>query len=196
MYLPASLKNKDREALIEFISEWSFGDLITTVDGRISISYVPFVFDHENMLLYGHLSKQDFRNLDLDHADDLVVIFKEPVNYLPGAKRPASQPRWSFQSVHIKGRPEYVNKIQLFTVVDGLTRKHEKQFGNPLGGMQLSEQELDAMLKEIVGIRIHIEEIIGKYKRNNTCYIDGRVSAMPYTDNAGGSYSLYKVTPQ
>jgi len=50
-------------------------------------------------------------------------------------------------------------------VVDGLTRKNDKQFGNPWGSQPLSNEELDAMLNEVVGIRIHIEEIIGKYKR-------------------------------
>ncbi len=196
MYIPESFKTKDREELIEFISEWSYGDLITTIDGRINISYVPFVFDHENMLLYGHLLAQDLQHLKLDQADDLVVIFKEPTAYLPKVGTHPSHPKWSFQSVHIKGRPEFVNKIQLLTVVDGLTRRYDKQFGNPWGGRALSEEEIDAMLKEIVGIRIHIEEIIGKYKRHHACYVDGQYNATLPNDNAAySSKSLYVAPP-
>ena len=166
MYIPESFKTKDREELIEFISEWSFGDLVTTANGRINISYIPFVFDQDNMQLYGHLAEHDFQRLCLKDVDDLVVIFKEPITYPPSLHN--HHPKWSFQTVHIKGKPEFINKIQLLTVVDGLTRKHDKQFGTPWGDRSLSNKEVNAMLNEIVGIRIHIEEIVGKYKRSHT----------------------------
>ncbi len=186
MYLPESFRTKDKEELIEFISEWSFGDLITTARGRINISYIPFVFDQENMLLYGHLATQDFQHLDLERTDDVIVIFKESTSYLPSQHRP-SHPTWGFQSVHVKGQPEFINKIQLLTVVDGLARKHDKQFGNPWGGRLVSDEELDAMLNEVVGIRIHIEEIIGKYKRSHASEKTGVHTDM---NNQGGQCSV------
>lgn len=167
MYIPESFKTKDKEELIEFISEWSFGDLITTANGRINISYIPFVFDQDEMLLYGHLASQDYQRLKQHNIDDLVVIFKEPS--WDASPPNMHQPKWSFQTVHIKGRPEFINKIQLLTLVDGLTQRNDKQLSAFSSGKKLifTREETESMLNEIIGIRIHIEEIVGKYKRSH-----------------------------
>lgn len=166
MYIPKPFKVEDKTALFEFVEKWSFGDLITTTQGAINISQVPFLIDQEQGVLYGHLAKQNGQLAELEVADDLTVIFKGPNAYISPTWYQSENmvPTWNFQSVQVRGKACLVGEKELLKIIDGLSQKREAQFDSPWTLDKVGESNLKAMMTVIVGFKISIDEIVGKFK--------------------------------
>jgi transcriptional regulator len=73
-------------------------------------------------------------------------------------------PTWNYAAVHVYGRPGIVNERDaLRQIVFDTTEKYESQMPQPWK-LPLSEAEVDAMLKAIVGFEIAITRVQGKFK--------------------------------
>ena len=60
MYIPAAFRESRPEALHELIREYSFGTLVSVVDGELFATHMPFLLDAErgpNGTLVGHLAR-------------------------------------------------------------------------------------------------------------------------------------------
>jgi transcriptional regulator len=174
MYIPNSFKVTDKEKLITFISQWSFGDLITSHNGRLNVSHVPFLIDEQEMVLYGHLARQNPHSQNIEAAEDLMVLFKGPHAYVSPRwyVQKDMVPTWNFQSVKVKGRAHNVDEVTLITILDRLSQKHEANYENPWRIDEISEKSMKAMLGQIIGFKIPIDEIVGKYKLSQNRNID------------------------
>ncbi len=165
MYSRPSFKMTEQQCF-KFLGSHFLGQLITSTNGYIIQTYVPFIIDKENSCLYGHIAKQNKQVEALNAADDLIVTFLGEDAYIsPSWYQSTEQvPTWNYQAVEIKGKAQLLDQQGTLFVVDRLSQIHESQFTDPWLIGKLSENKINAMLKAIVGFRIEITEIKGHSK--------------------------------
>jgi len=83
-------------------------------------------------------------------------------------------PTWNYVAVHARGRLEVFDDAErLKAAVTRLTERHEAHFAQPWQVADAPADFLDRMLRGIVGIRLVIEQIVGKTKLSqNRCSSD------------------------
>lgn len=164
----------DRDELLAFISRWNFADLITGHKGQLRVSHAPFLVDRAEMALYCHFGRRGEHIDDIMAAKELLVLFKGPHAYISprwyGQKDRV--PTWNYQSVTVKGRAQVVGPAQVVTILDRLTQKHEAHYERPWRLEDVSGEALKAMVREIVGFKIAIDEIQGTYKLSQNRGLD------------------------
>jgi len=160
MYIPKAFRVTDRDEIFSFVEENAFGQLVSSVEGRISSTHMPFLVSDDKQRIFGHFAKQNPQHNELDNQEALVT-FLGPHDYIsPSWYNSPGVPTWNYQAVHIYGICRVFNDQEgLKAVVDNLTTKYESAMKNPW------EPSYDAsLLSAIVGVEISITEIQCKYK--------------------------------
>jgi transcriptional regulator len=174
MYTPKAFREERLPTLHEAIREIAFGTLVTSGEGGIEASHLPFVLaPDEGPLgtLYAHVAKGN--DHVARHAGEALSIFAGPHAYIspngyPGkATHHREVPTWNYIAVHAYGVPEtFADPARLRALLVRLTGQSEKDAAQPRP-WQVDDAPADyvaSMLKGIVGIRIPLDRIEGKWK--------------------------------
>jgi transcriptional regulator len=171
MYSPKFNQIADREILIEAMQSYSFAILFGPQSGSetaapLVATHLPLVVKDEGPhgLIEGHFAKANPHWRALAGRETLVV-FPGPHSYVSPSfyVDPLSVPTWNYIAVHAYGTLELVEdepgKAQLLA---GLIHTHEPAFADKWHAMPAGFRS--TMLAGIVGFRIAIERIEGKFK--------------------------------
>jgi transcriptional regulator len=161
MYVPKHFEIQDESELFNFIRVNGFGQLISTVEGRLFSTPLPFVLSDDNQKLITHLAMQNPQADDLD-GQEVLVSLMGPHAYISPTwyEKSGGVPTWNYQSVQVYGTAEVVNdRDRKKEIVELMSTQFEGDFSEAWD-MQYPTQMLDAIL----GIEISISEIQGKYK--------------------------------
>ena len=160
MYLPKHFEVAEDEEKLAFIEANNFGQLISRVDGRLFSSHIPFLLNREKTHLLGHLARQNPQHAQIT-GEEILITFQGPHDYIsPSWFETPGVPTWNYQAVHVYGECEIIEEAdKLANIVDTLTLKHEAIFETPW-----RPEYKSAMLKAIVGLKITINQVQGKYK--------------------------------
>ena len=160
MYVPNHFSVTETEEIFSFLDANAFGQLISTVDQRLTASHLPFLVSSDRKHLQCHLARQ---NTHWQHLQDqrVLVTFQGPHDYIsPSWYQTPGVPTWNYQALHVYGRCRVFEEPEaIATVVETLSRRYESGFEQPW-----KPQYRDAMLKAIIGVEIEIEELQCKYK--------------------------------
>ncbi|WP_448097167.1 FMN-binding negative transcriptional regulator [Luteibacter yeojuensis] len=156
------------------IREIAFGTLVTAGEGGIEASHLPFVLaPDEGPLgtLYAHVAKGN--DHIARHAGEALAIFVGPHAYIspngyPGkATHHREVPTWNYIAVHAYGTPEtFVDPARLRALLVRLTDQSETDAAQPRP-WRVDDAPGDyvaGMLKGIVGIRMPLDRVEGKWK--------------------------------
>ena len=160
MYIPKAFSVTDRDEIFSFVEANAFGQLVSTVEGRIFSTHMPFLVSEDKQNIVGHFAKQNPQHIELDNQEALVT-FLGPHDYIsPSWYNSPGVPTWNYQAVHIYGVCRVFNDQEsLKAVVENLTTKYESRMKTPW------EPSYDpSLLGAIVGVEISITEIQCKYK--------------------------------
>lgn len=174
MYTPRDFVEARPPVLHEAIRANAFGTLVTAGEGGIEATHLPFVLaPAEGPLgtLYAHVARGN--DHVSRHPGEALAIFSGPHAYIspngyPGkATHHREVPTWNYIAVHAYGTPETVtDPARLLELLGRLTDQSERDSGQATP-WQLSDAPEDyvaPMLRGIVGIRIPIARIEGKWK--------------------------------
>ena len=160
MYIPKHFEVTDREKALAFIKSNAFGQLISTVEGKLFSSHIPFYYEEEKESLICHIARSNpqWKNIE---GQEILVTFQGPHDYIsPSWYDSPGVPTWNYQAVHVYGRAELISEGgRLKDIVNKLTEIYESSFESPW-----APEYKESMLKAIVGIEIKITEIQCKYK--------------------------------
>ena len=183
MHAPRSFKVSDQNELFSFINNYSFGQLISMVDGIPCSTHIPFLLDKKNKKLTCHLAKV---NSQWENIQDqkVLITFLGPYDYIsPTWYTCNGVPTWDYQAVHVYGVAKVVNdQSTLKNMVDELSLKHESKNTNPWSG-----EYADAMLNAIIGIEIDITDIQGQYKLSQNRSEEDRNNVIRALEEIGSS---------
>lgn len=160
MYIPKQFKISDHAEARAFIQANSFGQLISTVDGRLFSSHIPFLLDDTRESLLCHVAKANPQWQEIE-KQEILVTFQGPHDYIsPSWYESAGVPTWNYQAVHVYGSARIIdNPSDLKALVESLTEAHESERPDPW-----QSEFKPQLLNAIVGIEIEIEELQCKYK--------------------------------
>lgn len=169
MYVPKHFSEQDANTLFRLISDYSFGTLITCADHRPAITHLPFIVDSnqgQQGVLLGHFAKANshWRTIGVDTRG--TAVFLGPHSYIsPNWYEDRAQvPTWNYTAVHVMGPVQLVTEAdQVLDIVTRLTEFNESTQSAPWQ-VDNARPNLEKMLNAIVGFRIPIEDIQGKYK--------------------------------
>lgn len=182
MYTPKHFLESDRAKLTALIHENAFGTLVSVINGRATVSHIPFIYDDDKSILLAHVARANPQWQELPKAQDVLVIFQGPHAYVsPSWYHQPGVPTWNYAIVHIRGHAEaFEDSRSLQSVVERLTKKYESSNEPPWSASYDAQ-----MLKQIVGIKIHINEIKGKFKLSQNRTAEDRNSVISRLKAAG-----------
>jgi transcriptional regulator len=171
MYTPKFNQVADHSVLIEAMRAYSFALLIgpqaaAGSDAQFAATHLPLVIKDEGLhgLLEGHFAKANPQWKTLADRETLVVFsgphtFVSPTLYV----EPLSVPTWNYIAVHAYGTLELIeDEPGKEAVLAGLINTVEPAFHQRWRDMP--EGFRRSMLAGIVGFRIPINRIEGKFK--------------------------------
>jgi transcriptional regulator len=178
MYLPAAFAEPDLTRLHDFIEQYSFGLLVSQVDGLPFASHLPFLLERttgQHGTLVGHMARANpqWRQAEGQTA---LAIFSGPHAYISPTWYEAEQvvPTWNYTAVHAYGRVQIIeDEGALLEIVRGTVRVHERAMPRPWS-FDGSGTFVGRLLAQIVGFRIEVEKIEGKWKLNQNHPVERR----------------------
>ena len=185
MYIIDAYKNTDRDKIVEFINENSFGDLVTNHNGTLCSNKVPFLFDADKNELYGHLGKGNQQLKSLQNTGEALVIFSGAHAYISPLWYISENavPTWNFQSLQCRGKPCIVDKQGLMEILAKLTKLHESSLNNPWTMASLDPEKKEKMVNLITGFKIEITDIQFKEKMSQIRGLEDRKNIIKELEN-------------
>ena len=178
MYVPAAFAETDLTKLHDFIEQNSFGLLVSQVDGLPFATHLPFLLDRTNGphgTLTCHVARANAQWQEAS-GQTALAIFSGPHVYVSPSWYAAEQvvPTWNYAAVHVYGRVQVIeDESSLLKIVQAMVRVYEQSMPRPWS-FDVSTTFGKRLLAQIVGFRIEIEKIEGKFKLNQNHPVERR----------------------
>lgn len=181
MYIPRHFEITDENETFAFIESNAFGQLISTVEGRLFSTHMPFLLSGDRSRLLGHFAKQNPQAADIENQEVLVTL-QGPHGYIsPSWYESFGVPTWNYQAVHLDGVCNLFEcHEKLKELVDSLTNKYESSFSTPW-----RPEYKASMLDAIVGVEITISKIQCKYKLSQNRSAKDKQQVVEQLENLG-----------
>jgi transcriptional regulator len=170
MYVPSHFAETNPSVLHEFIDRNSFGMLVSQTHTEPFVTHLPFLLDRStgpHGLLLGHMAKANPHSKKLA-GQRVLALFTGPHAYVSPTWYETENmvPTWNYTAVHVYGTVEVFDDAP--TLLDVLRRSVQVyESGLPKPWTFAESTTMTArLLMQIVGFRIHIERIEGKWKLN------------------------------
>jgi len=170
MYNPSDFREERLPVLQAAIGEIGFATLVTAVAG-LQATHLPMWLaadEGPHGTLYGHVARA---NKHWKDTGDALAIFLGPYAYIspswyPGKREHGREvPTWNYISVHAHGRLETIEEpAPLRSLLTRLVDRHERGRAEPWHIDDAPPGYIEQMLRAIVGLRLPIEHLEGKWK--------------------------------
>jgi transcriptional regulator len=179
MYLPPHFKQDDLAALHRAMRQTRLATLVTLGETGLEASHLPVLLDESDGpsgTICGHLARANPQWRRTTAATPALAIFPGPDAYVSPAWYPTKQetgkvvPTWNYVAVHAYGPIEFFeDPARLLDIVTALTQRHEGRRAErpsvqPWAVSDAPPDYIASQLKGIVGFRLAIERLEGKWK--------------------------------
>ncbi|MBP1906333.1 transcriptional regulator [Paenibacillus turicensis] len=177
MYIPKPFLVANEEQLIAFVQEHSFGILFSQSEGEPFATHLPFLIEKDasgDLYLLGHMARSNPHWSKIE--GNVLVVFNGPHAYISPTwyQEEKTVPTWNYISVHTYGEFNLINSSkELLNIMNQTINKYESQMPTPWETDLLSEFN-SQLMKAIVGFKIKITKIEGKWKLNQNHSTDRR----------------------
>jgi transcriptional regulator len=191
MYVPAHFAEPDVARLHAFVEAHSFGLLVSTLGGEPFATHLPFLLERgagPHGTLVGHVARANPHWQALDGSPALAV-FSGPHAYISPTWYEAEPavPTWNYVAVHAAGRAERVeDRDALLDIVRRSVELYESGMPRPWR-LDAGSTFVDRLLGQIVGFRLRIEKLEGKWKLNQNHPPERRAKVARALEAAGGA---------
>ncbi|HYH67310.1 MAG TPA: FMN-binding negative transcriptional regulator [Urbifossiella sp.] len=190
MYVPPHFAETDPAALHDFIEAHAFGLLVSNRGGGPFATHLPFLLDRDagpHGTLIGHVARANPHWHDLAGAPALAV-FSGPHAYVSPTwyEDEPAVPTWNYVAVHAAGRAELVqDRDDLREIVARSVAVFEAGMPAPWR-FDPDTTYADRLLGQIVGFRVRVETLEGKWKLNQNHPAGRRAKVIRALEAASG----------
>jgi transcriptional regulator len=170
MYVPHHFATDEADALIARLARRWAGVLVTVdADGTPTGTHMPILWDAERKIATGHLARAN-PQWKLGDGRGLIVLsgaeaYVTPSWYPSKQENGKTVPTWNYEAVHLSGRVEWFeDATRLEAVVRDLSAFHETDRAEPWAITDAPRAYIDALLRGIVGVTVHVDRIEAKRK--------------------------------
>lgn len=191
MYVPTIFAETDKHKLHEFIEHHSFATLVSHHGGAPVASHLPLLLEREegpHGQLICHMARA---NPQWRHADgqETLTIFHGPHAYISPTWYEAENvvPTWNYIAVHVYGTFRLDDsRSRRLEIIRMYVDSYEAALDLPWSLENADDGFIDKLLDGIVGFKIDIERIEGKWKLNQNHEPKRRAKAIRALREAGG----------
>ena len=181
MYVPPHFAETDTAKLFDFIEANSFCLLVSQADGRPFASHLPLLLDRHagpHGALRGHVARANpqWRSAA---GQEVLAVFSGPHAYVSPTWYEAERvvPTWNYVAVHVYGTLQLVEERDaLLGIVRDMVHFYERSLPRPWDVDPASEY-VHKMLQGIVGFRVEVTRIEGKWKMGQNHPAERRAKA-------------------
>ncbi len=170
MYIPTTFLEKDQGKLHGLIEAYSFGLLVSTHCGEPFATHLPFLLERNagpHGCLVGHFAKANPQWHDMD-SQQVLAVFSGPHTYVSPTWYESENvvPTWNYVAVHAYGTVRLVHDLDGLTeILKEMVATYERSMPNPWS-TDTSTDYFQKMVRAVVGFRIEITRLEGKWKLN------------------------------
>lgn len=188
MYIPKHFEVTKTDEIFSFINANAFGQLISTVNGQLFSSHIPFLVSEDKTSLICHIAKQNPQWESIENQEALIT-FQGPHDYIsPSWYSSPGVPTWNYQTVHVYGKPKLITESdKIRRIIETLTNIYESSNEQPW----IPEYK-GTLVNVIIGIEIEITNIQCKYKLSQNRSISDQQQVVKEL-NKKGSIELAKA---
>jgi transcriptional regulator len=169
MYNPTYFAESDVAKLHEFLRQQSFATLVSSSSGGEGLvaSHLPLLLDPQAGRLghlLGHMARANTQWRRIE--GEVLAIFHGPHTYISPSwyDEPGLVPTWNYIAVHAYGTWQLVEeRADLLEILRRSVAFYEGSRARPWSLDRVGER-LDGLLRGIVGFRIEISRLEGKWK--------------------------------
>lgn len=162
MYIPDLYLNKNKDSIVEFIHENSFGILINQTQGTLWATHIPLEYEAKengSEILFGHLSKKNIQWKGFLENDEVLVVFSGPHSYISSSWYDHENvPTWNYSAVHVYGKIKIIEGPDVINYLKKQIDKYEKHSACPVRLENLSTKTM-LQTEGIVTFEIEINKI-------------------------------------
>ena len=185
MYVPNAFKEERISILQDAIRRAGLATLVCLTDDGLIASHVPLLLDPEPGpygTLLGHLARQNPQSRGAN--GEAMAIFLGPGAYITpswyATKRETGKvvPTWNYVAIHAYGPLEFIDDpVHVREHVARLTDRHEQGRPVPWKVSDAPEDFITNQLSSIIGFRLTIKRIEGKWKMSQNRRAEDRAGA-------------------
>lgn len=167
MYTPQKFKIDDPDTIRRFVSENSFGLLLSIGDGVIHDTHTPFVISEDGNQLWGHIAKANPHWKCWGEDSIAKVIFTGPHAYISPRyyESEFAVPTWNYTAVSISGRIAVVEDDETkLDFLDRLTASNETS--DSPWKLDRSDERYINLLSGIVVFTVSTDSVEASFKLN------------------------------
>ncbi len=178
MYIPAAFAQTDLATLHDFIDQHSFGLLVSQVQNEPFATHLPFLLDRSiapNGCLLGHVARANPQWTEAE-GQTVVAVFSGPHTYISPTwyQSEHTVPTWNYVAVHVYGRFQRMDRDDdLIDLLKRMADRFERGMPQPWS-VDPNAEFIRKLAAQIVGFRIEIERIEGKWKLNQNQPLERR----------------------
>lgn len=166
MWTPRINKWNNADEVFEFIKANSFALLISETGHQPVATHLPVLVERkeDSFVITTHIARANPHWHFLDKGR-VLVIFSAPHAYISPTLYDHSKnvPTWNYIAVHACGHAElHTDHSRLLSILESTILNYEESYFSQW--KELDRDYIHAMLDEIVGITIHVDEWIAKEK--------------------------------
>lgn len=170
MYTPSAFAQDDPEILARFMRQHSFATLVSCHDQTTTASHLPILLEctgGKPARLLGHMARANAQWKQAN-GHEVLVIFQGPHAYVSPrwyAER-NTVPTWNYTAVHAYGNFQLLDAPETRELLFRTVSEYETPMDSPWSMDEIDPEFLEQLLLQIVGFRIEISRLEGKWKLN------------------------------
>jgi transcriptional regulator len=168
LYIPPAFEESDRHKLHGFIEANSFGVLVSVREGVPFATHLPMLLDTDvgpNGRLIGHFAKGNPQWQDAG-GKNVLAIFSGPHAYVSPSIYESENvvPTWNYVAVHVYGTFRLLDDVDSLSEILTKSVQIYEQHRPAPWVLDRNTPYFQKMVRSIVGFRIEIERLEGKWK--------------------------------
>ena len=196
MYNFSYFKEKDKQAILDFIEEFPFAFMTGSnlMGGQVA-TQLPILLEERNGELYlqGHLMRNTDHHKAFIENPNALLVFTGPSCYVSASWYSNQQigSTWNYMSVHIGGQINFMSNNELVQFMRKLTLKFEKGNAQSLAFYDnLPDTFIEKMMPAIVGFEIKATKIDNVFKLSQNRDEKSYLNIIAQLKDLGGNGAL------
>jgi transcriptional regulator len=190
MYVRASHRPRSVADVIQVVKDNMFATLVSHGDGGAVASHLPFMIDEsrgEQGTLLAHMARANPQSAAIGTDAEMLVIFLGPHAYVSPSwyEDRATAPTWDYVAVHCYGRSRRHSDEEALQNIERLINVVEKPSVKPWSIDDLTPENVQALLRNVVSFEIPISRMEGKFKLNQGDKPERIVAAIAQLEQQG-----------
>lgn len=196
MYNFSYFKEKDKQAILQFLEEYPFAFMTGSfLSGTQVATQIPILIEERDgeLFLQGHIMRKTDHHKAFMENPNALLVFTGPSCYVSASwySTPQIGSTWNYMSVHIAGQVDFMTDKELITFMRKLTLKFENGNTQSLTFYDnLPDHFLDKMMPAIVGFEIKAEKLENVFKLSQNRDEKSYLNIISELDKRGGSSAL------